>query len=137
MTAGMAFEGLNNAGIENSDLLVILNDNNMAIDPSVGAMKEYLLDITTSKTYNRVRNDIWNLLGVLNKINPNTRQYFQKLENGIKSIVLKARSTILGILDQFRQSFIPQPESLLLRQSPPENLPKYQSKTIRVFHSRL
>jgi 1-deoxy-D-xylulose-5-phosphate synthase len=55
MTAGQAFEGLNNAGIGKSDILVILNDNNMAIDANVGALKEYLLDITTSKTYNRFR----------------------------------------------------------------------------------
>lgn len=89
LTGGMAYEALNNAGHEKKDMLVILNDNNISIDPSVGAMQEYLLDITTSKAYNKVKNDIWNLLGVLNKINPNTRQYFKKLENGIKSIVLK------------------------------------------------
>ena len=53
MTAGLAFEGLNNAGSEKSDILVILNDNNISIDPSVGALKEYLLDVTTSKTYNK------------------------------------------------------------------------------------
>lgn len=89
LTAGMAYEALNNAGHEKRDMLVILNDNNISIDPSVGAMKEYLLDITTSKAYNKVKNDIWNLLGTLNKINPNTRQYFQKIENAIKSIILK------------------------------------------------
>ena len=48
MTAGLAFEGLNHAGIENSNLLVILNDNCMSIDPNVGALKEYLTDIATS-----------------------------------------------------------------------------------------
>jgi 1-deoxy-D-xylulose-5-phosphate synthase len=84
----MEYEALNNAGHEKKDLLVILNDNNISIDPSVGAMKEYLLDITTSQAYNKVKNDIWNLLGALNKINPNTRQYFQKLENAIKSMGL-------------------------------------------------
>lgn len=89
LSGGMAYEALNNAGHEKKDMLVILNDNNISIDPSVGAMKEYLLDITTSQAYNKVKNDIWNLLGSLNKINPNTRQYFQKLENAIKSIVLK------------------------------------------------
>jgi len=89
LTGGMAYEALNNAGHEKKNMLVILNDNNISIDPSVGAMKEYLLDITTSKAYNKVKNDIWNLLGSLNKINPNTRQYFQKIENAIKSIVLK------------------------------------------------
>ena len=68
LTGGMAFEGLNNVGMENTDLVVILNDNNISIDPSVGALKEYLIDIATSKTYNRLKNDIWNLLGKINKI---------------------------------------------------------------------
>src|SRR5215210_883094 len=58
MTAGLAFEGLNHAGIENSNLLVILNDNCMAIDPNVGALKEYLTSITISKSYNRFREDV-------------------------------------------------------------------------------
>jgi len=89
LTGGMAYEALNNAGHEKKDMLVILNDNNISIDPSVGAMQEYLLDITTSKAYNKVKNDVWNLLGTLNKVNPNTRQYFQKIENAIKSILLK------------------------------------------------
>jgi len=73
MTAGEAFEGLNNAGIAKSDLLVILNDNKIAIDPNVGALKEYLLDITTSKTYNRFKDKIWNLLGKVNKLGPDAR----------------------------------------------------------------
>ncbi|HEX2975451.1 MAG TPA: 1-deoxy-D-xylulose-5-phosphate synthase N-terminal domain-containing protein, partial [Bacteroidales bacterium] len=59
MTAGQAFEGMNNAGISKADLLVILNDNNIAIDPNVGALKEYLLDITTSRTYNKFKDRIW------------------------------------------------------------------------------
>src|SRR5476649_996607 len=58
MTAGIAFEALNHAGVANSNLLVILNDNNMSIDPNVGALKEYLTDISTSKPYNRFRDDI-------------------------------------------------------------------------------
>ena len=89
MTAGMAFEGLNNAGIEKSDLLVILNDNNMAIDPNVGALKEYLLDITTSKTYNKFKDEIWNILGKISKLGPNAQELASKLESGIKSTVLK------------------------------------------------
>src|ERR1700743_3315679 len=52
MTAGLAFEGMNHAGVANADVLIILNDNCMSIDPNVGALKEYLTDITTSKTYN-------------------------------------------------------------------------------------
>lgn len=89
LSGGMAYEALNNAGHAKKNLLVILNDNNISIDPSVGAMKEYLLDITTSKRYNKVKNEVWNLLGILNKITPNARSYAQKIENGIKSIILK------------------------------------------------
>ncbi len=89
MTAGLAFEGLNNAGIENSNILVILNDNHMSIDPNVGALNEYLLDITTSKTYNKVKEEVWNILGKLKKFGPNTQSFIQKVENGIKSIILR------------------------------------------------
>jgi 1-deoxy-D-xylulose-5-phosphate synthase len=89
MTGGLAYEGLNNAGHAKKNMLVILNDNHMAIDPSVGALKDYLLDITTSKPYNKVKNDVWNLLGFLNKVTPNARNYAQKIENAIKSILLK------------------------------------------------
>ena len=55
MTAGIAFEGMNHAGIEDSNMLVILNDNCMSIDPAGGALKEYLTDITTSHSYNKVK----------------------------------------------------------------------------------
>ncbi len=89
MTAGLAFEGLNNAGIEKTNLLVILNDNNMAIDPNVGALKEYLLDITTSKTYNKFKNDVWNLLGHLNKLGHNYRKLAQQIDNSVKSLLLR------------------------------------------------
>jgi 1-deoxy-D-xylulose-5-phosphate synthase len=88
MTGGLAFEGLNNAGMENTDLLVILNDNNIAIDANTGALKEYLTDITTSRTYNKVKRDLWYLLGKINKIAPHARDYAQKLENGLKSVLL-------------------------------------------------
>ncbi len=89
LSGGIAYEALNNAGHAGKNLLVILNDNNISIDPSVGAMKDYLLDITTSKSYNKVKNDVWNLLGVMNKITPHARKYAQKIENAIKSILLK------------------------------------------------
>jgi len=88
MTGGLAFEGLNNAGMQNTDLLVILNDNNIAIDPNTGALKEYLADVTTSRTYNRLKNDIWQIFGKINKIAPNARHYASKLENGLKSILM-------------------------------------------------
>ncbi|MBN1413617.1 MAG: 1-deoxy-D-xylulose-5-phosphate synthase [Bacteroidales bacterium] len=89
MTGGMAFEGLNHAGIANTDILVILNDNNIAIDPNTGALKEYLVDVTTSRTYNKMKNELWQLLGKINKIAPHARDYAKKLENGLKSILLR------------------------------------------------
>ncbi len=89
MTAGLAFEGLNHAGVENSNLLVVLNDNCMSIDPNVGALKEYLTDITTSHTYNRVKDEVWHLLGKMSRFGPNAREIVQKVENSIKSSLLQ------------------------------------------------
>jgi 1-deoxy-D-xylulose-5-phosphate synthase len=89
MTAGMAFEALNHAGVANANLLVVLNDNGIAIDKNVGALKEYFTDITTSRTYNKVKDDIWNILGSISKYGPNTRGLIQKLENAIKTTLLK------------------------------------------------
>ncbi len=89
MTGGLAFEGLNNTGVEKSNLLVILNDNNMAIDPNVGALKEYLLDITTSRTYNKLKNEVWNLLGKISKLGPNYQRLASQLESAVKTAVLQ------------------------------------------------
>jgi 1-deoxy-D-xylulose-5-phosphate synthase len=89
MTGGMAFEALNHAGVENANLLVVLNDNCMSIDPNVGALKEYLTDITTSHTYNKVRDEVWNMLGMISKFGPNAQEIASKIENGIKSTLLK------------------------------------------------
>ncbi|WP_207533789.1 1-deoxy-D-xylulose-5-phosphate synthase [Desertivirga arenae] len=89
MTAGMAFEALNHAGIENSNLLVILNDNCMSIDPNVGALKEYLTDITTSRQYNKFRDDISHVLGKLSELGPNAHTVVKKIEKSIKGTLLK------------------------------------------------
>ena len=89
MTAGLAFEGLNHGGVEKSNLLVILNDNCMSIDPNVGALKEYLTDITTSPTYNKVKDELWTLLGKVSKFGPNAQAIVQKIESGFKSVMLK------------------------------------------------
>ena len=62
MTAGIAFEAMNHAGVSDADMLIVLNDNGIGIDPTVGALKEYLTDITTSPTYNKVKDEVWNLL---------------------------------------------------------------------------
>jgi 1-deoxy-D-xylulose-5-phosphate synthase len=87
MTAGMAFEAMNHAGIEKSNVIIILNDNCMSIDPNVGALKEYLTDITTSHTYNKVRDDVWNLLGKLPVGKTFTRSMASKLTDGLKGMV--------------------------------------------------
>ncbi|TAH25805.1 MAG: 1-deoxy-D-xylulose-5-phosphate synthase [Cytophagales bacterium] len=89
LTAGMAFEAMNHAGVSNTNLLIILNDNCMAIDPNVGALKEYLTNITTSQAYNKMKDDIWNLMGKLGKLGPIAQSVASKLEGGLKSTLLK------------------------------------------------
>ena len=89
MTAGLAFEGLNHGGVENSNMIVVLNDNCMSIDPNVGALKEYLTDISTSHTYNKVKDEVWNLLGKISKFGPNAQDIAARVENAIKHSVLE------------------------------------------------
>lgn len=89
MTAGMAFEGLNHAGGENADMLVILNDNCMSIDPNVGALKEYLTDITTSHTYNKFKDEIWQLLGKLSTFGKSAQEIASKVDHATKTFFLK------------------------------------------------
>ena len=90
LTAGLAFEGMNHAGVADSDVLIILNDNCMSIDPNVGALKEYLTDITTSHTYNRLKDDIWKALGKLPVGKNFTREMASKLEHSIKGFINKS-----------------------------------------------
>src|SRR6056297_266695 len=87
MTAGLAFEGLNNAGALDSDILVILNDNNMSIDPNVGALKEYLTDITTSKTFNKLRDEIYDMLGHFKSAGDRMRKVASRLEKAITTAI--------------------------------------------------
>jgi len=87
MTAGLAFEAMNHAGVSDSDVLIILNDNCMSIDPNVGALKEYLTDITTSHTYNKLKDDIWHALGKLPIGKNFTREMASKLEHGVKGFI--------------------------------------------------
>ena len=90
MTAGLAFEGMNHAGFEkDANLLVILNDNCMSIDPNVGALKEYLTDITTSHTYNKVKDEVWNLLGKISKFGPDAQSVASKISSALKGTLLK------------------------------------------------
>ena len=90
MTAGMAFEAMNHAGVSDSDLLIILNDNCMSIDPNVGALKEYLTDISTSHTYNKLKDDIWHALGKLPIGTNFTREMASKLEHSVKGFINKS-----------------------------------------------
>jgi 1-deoxy-D-xylulose-5-phosphate synthase len=88
LTGGMAFEGLNHAGVSDTNIIIILNDNCMSIDPNVGALKDYLTDITTSKTYNKLKDDVWNLLGKLSHFGKSAQEIVSKVENGIKATLL-------------------------------------------------
>ncbi|GCC50892.1 1-deoxy-D-xylulose-5-phosphate synthase [Chryseotalea sanaruensis] len=88
MTGGMAFEAMNHAGVSDSNILIILNDNCMSIDPNVGALKDYLTDITTSKVYNKLKDEVWNMLGKLPNLGKNAQEIVSKVENGIKSTLL-------------------------------------------------
>lgn len=89
MTAGLAFEGLNHGGVTDTNLLVILNDNCMSIDPNVGALKEYLTDITTSHTYNKVKDEVWGLLGKISKFGPNAQAIAHKISSALKTALFK------------------------------------------------
>jgi 1-deoxy-D-xylulose-5-phosphate synthase len=88
LTGGIAFEGLNHAGVSDANLIIILNDNCMSIDPNVGALKDYLTDITTSRTYNKLKDDIWNMLGKLSSFGKSAQEIVSKVENGIKATLL-------------------------------------------------
>lgn len=88
LTGGIAFEGLNHAGVSDTNILIILNDNCMSIDPNVGALKDYLTDITTSRTYNRFKNDVWNLLGKLSKFGKNAQEIASKVDTALKAALL-------------------------------------------------
>lgn len=89
MTGGMAFEALNNAGTSKANMLIILNDNNMAIDPNVGGLKDYLLDITASQAYNRIKHRVWNSMNKKSKLMLRMRGSIKKFYNGLKALFLK------------------------------------------------
>ena len=87
MTAGMAFEAMNHAGVADSDVLIILNDNCMSIDPNVGALKEYLTDIATSPTYNKIKDDVWKMMGKLPVGKRMSRTMAHKIADSVKGMV--------------------------------------------------
>ena len=85
LTGGLAWEGLNNAGASKADILIILNDNNISIDPNRGGVHDYLLKLTTSPTYNRLKNRIWNSMG-----EGKTRDWIQKRVVDTKSNLVRS-----------------------------------------------
>ena len=89
MTGGMAMEAMNNAGVSNANLLVILNDNGIAIDENVGAIKDSLATFVTSRTYNRIRDKIWFLLGGGTQYGKNSRAIIKQIGNAVKATLLR------------------------------------------------
>ncbi len=89
MTAGLAFEAMNHAGVSDTNVIIVLNDNCMSIDPNVGALKDYLTDITASRTYNKFKDEVWNMLGKLSRFGPAAQEMASKLEGGLKSVLLQ------------------------------------------------
>src|ERR1035437_8261458 len=89
MTGGQAMEAMNNAGVSKANLLVILNDNGIAIDKNVGAMKDYLTHITTSRTYNRLKDKVWYLMGGNTRYGTNSRAVVKQVSNALKLTLLK------------------------------------------------
>lgn len=96
MTGGMAFEGLNNASSNPNNLLIILNDNDMAIDQNVGGISQYLVDITTSQTYNRMRYDVYKQLKRMNLITENRRQNVLRFNNSLKALITQQHNLFEG-----------------------------------------
>lgn len=89
LTGGMAFEAMNHAGDAGANMIIVLNDNCMSIDPNVGALKDYLTDITTSQTYNKLKDEVWNVLGKFSKFGVNAQEIVSKIEGGLKASLLK------------------------------------------------
>ena len=99
MTGGLAYEGLNNASMIDSNLLIILNDNNMAIDPIKGGITQYLVDITTSKTYNDWRYRMYTILKQLGIMNDIRKKRVQRFHNNMKAILSKQHRNIFSGLN--------------------------------------
>lgn len=97
IAGGMAFEGLNNASTHPNDMLIILNDNQMAIDPNVGAMHNYLTSITTSERYNLLRNKAYITLKRHNLIGDKFRGAMLRFTNAIKSLVSHHQNIFEGL----------------------------------------
>lgn len=96
MTGGLAFEGLNNASANPNNLLIILNDNDMAIDHSVGGLSQYLVDITTSQAYNKMRYDVYRGLKKIKLINNDRRENILRFNNSLKALLTQQHNLFEG-----------------------------------------
>ena len=97
MTGGLAFEGLNNTSMDKNNLLIILNDNQMAIDPIHGGFTQYLIDITTSQTYNRLRFRTYNFLKKLGLISDKGKNRIISFNNTVKAALTKQHNIFEGL----------------------------------------
>lgn len=96
MTGGLAYEGLNNASANPNNLLIILNDNNMAIDHNVGGLSQYLVDITTSQAYNKMRYDVYRGLRKMKLIDENRRENILRFNNSLKALLTQQHNLFEG-----------------------------------------
>ena len=96
MTGGLAFEGLNNAAANPNNLLIILNDNNMAIDNNVGGLSQYLVDITTSQAYNKMRYDVYKGLRKIKLIDDSRRENILRFNNSLKALLTQQHNLFEG-----------------------------------------
>ncbi len=99
LTGGLAFEGLNNVSMSKNinDLLIIVNDNQMAIDPLKGGITEYLIDITTSQTYNKIRYKIYKMLKGLNLIDESRKDNIIRFNNALKATLTRQHNLFEGL----------------------------------------
>ena len=105
MSGGLAFEGLNNAGSLNADLLVILNDNQISIDKNIGALHNYLMRVVTTQRYNKIKKDVWDRLGAsrfrarVQKMVKNTKRSLTGADSGTLSLFESMGFRYFGPID--------------------------------------
>jgi len=99
MTGGLAFEGLNNTSMDKNDLLIILNDNQMAIDPITGGFTQYLVDITTSRLYNKVRYKVYSFFRKRNWMDEERKKQLIRVNNSLKTLFTRQKQNIFEAMN--------------------------------------
>lgn len=87
MTGGLAFEALNNCGVQKRDIIVIMNDNNISIEPNVSAFSNYFNELFASSTVNSIRKGIWDMTGKFDTLGDRLRKFAARIEDGVKAVV--------------------------------------------------